>query len=250
MTAVAGFRCKNGVVLCADRQMTGPDRLKFNDSKLRSTRTPFWDVVFVFAGSVGIAEEAIGKISTILDEYLFADLDQSIVFSAVEETLTEMGRFNTYLGFQLFIAVAPIDGLSFLIKFDGQAIHLVAGASYLGLGESPLVRFLSEMLYSTKLAVEDGAHVAAYLITKAAKYIDGCGGAIDVVILRDFKGTCQPIKSDVIAQWKYRMERQEKVLREIFIRRAFSLSQRDSPAAYRQLDNPLQRGRTRSERLR
>jgi hypothetical protein len=47
MTIAAGFRCKDGVVLCADTEVTIPGWLKFRGSKIRTGGWPtLWRSIF------------------------------------------------------------------------------------------------------------------------------------------------------------------------------------------------------------
>ena len=53
MTIVAGFRCSDGIVLCADSQMTALDGTKYNAQKIFDYSSSSSEVyaVFAFAGT-------------------------------------------------------------------------------------------------------------------------------------------------------------------------------------------------------
>src|SRR6266496_4006586 len=62
MTIVTGFRCANGIVLGADRQMSVPGAHKYHEKKIRVELGDGWNILFGFSGLPSVAREAQEKI--------------------------------------------------------------------------------------------------------------------------------------------------------------------------------------------
>src|SRR5271170_6684014 len=63
MTIAAGFKCSDGIVLCADSQMTASDGTKYNAPKIFSYSENQVDAVFAFAGSEVFSKMCIERLA-------------------------------------------------------------------------------------------------------------------------------------------------------------------------------------------
>jgi 20S proteasome alpha/beta subunit len=210
MTIVVGFRCANGIVLGADRQISVPGAHKYHERKIRVERGDGWNILFGYAGLPGVAREA----------KLHEQNEPSIenLKKAVDSVVTDMSLGRQYGDSQLELLIGwtAVFEKPELLKFDGKGLHTADDFNVLGVGESSLIRFLADNLFQSRLNVEFGATVAAYLIYKAGQYVDHCGGPIDVITMTDFDEDYTSLsESDIqemIAGFKENEERLVEVL--------------------------------------
>jgi hypothetical protein len=225
MTMVAGFRCTDGIVICADQQMTSPGGFKYHECKISIEEGgSAWRLVFAYAGVPGLAKEAREKIMRTVGPLDPNDVTREAVQNVADGVLNDMGRqYGSLEGqLQLLIGVSVFLQEPDLLKFDGRALHVADNFNYLGIGESSLIRFLSDKLYSKRLDSKTGADLGCYLIKKAEDYIDGCGGKIDVVILEPSLGEYDWLTEAQVQDAIEKFERQEPQLADLFIRGASS----------------------------
>ena len=188
MTIVLGFRCTDGVVICADQQITAPGAFKYHQTKITVEDFEGFSAVFAYAGQPGLALEVHDKIAKVLRDLGEQESVSDAVRQSVDSVLSDMGRLYTQLELQMLIGTTAVHQKAALVGFDGKSVHAALPFNYLGIGESSLIRFLAQKLYTTKIDIRVGVDLGAYLIKKAEDYIDGCGGPIDVVTMADNYG--------------------------------------------------------------
>ncbi len=221
MTIVLGFRCADGVVMCADQQITAPGAFKYHQTKITVEDFEGFSAVFAYAGQPGLALEVHDKIAKVLRDLGEQKSVSDAVRQSVDSVLSDMGRLYTQLELQMLIGTTAVHQKAALVGFDGKSVHAALPFNYLGIGESSLIRFLAQKLYTTKIDVRAGVDLGAYLVKKAEDYIDGCGGPIDVVTLADNYGLTR-FSHAVIQQRIREIERQEAGLHNFLIRKPFS----------------------------
>jgi 20S proteasome alpha/beta subunit len=224
MTMVVGFQCTDGLVLCADQQITSGAGFKYHEKKLSIEEGPAWKIVFGYSGTPGLAQEVQEKVMRVVRQ-LAMPITGEVVKNAADGVLTDMNRL--YDAFEqkleLLIGSTAFLGQTELFKFDGRGLHKVNNFSYLGIGECSLIRFLSDKLYSSQLDTQTGAALGAYLVKKAEQYIDGCGGPIDVVVLDNSLGDdCEWLPESSVQTAIQKIEHQESGLADLLIRQPFS----------------------------
>lgn len=219
MTIAAGFRCSNGIVLCADQQISPIGSFKHNERKIFEETQDFWSLTFAYSGVPSLAKEAWEKTLKPARQ-LKTEADNERLQQILEETLTRMGRQYIEMDLQLLIAfTAGFDDYD-LLKFDGRGLHHADNFNFLGVGDSSLIRFLSQSLYSPEIDTRTGANLAIYLVHKAESHIDHCGGPVNVVVLGNNR--CKELSAkDVKAKIRLMDEREERFLPKII--RASSL---------------------------
>jgi 20S proteasome alpha/beta subunit len=222
VTIVVGFRCSDGIVICADRQITASGAFKYHQTKISSEEFDTFTAVFAYAGLPGIAKEVHDKIASLLRQLTLEDTAIRTVQETTDSVLSAMGRLYTDLNLQMLIGVTSQNEGADLLKFDGKAVHPAENFNYLAYGESSLIRFLSEKLYSKEMNTKTGMDLGIYLVKKAEDYIDGCGGPIDVVILDQSERSTHWFSQKVIQERLQKMEMQERLLTDLLIRKPFS----------------------------
>lgn len=224
VTIVVGFRCSDGIVICADRQITSEGAFKYHEPKISVEEFDAFSAVFAYAGLPGLAQEVHAKVTQTLRQ---AAAEENIIETVRETTdaiLSNMGRLYNELNLQMLIGVNSWAEGTDLLKFDGKAVHVARNFEYLAWGESSLIRFLSDKLYSTEITTKSGVDLGIYLVKKAEDYIDGCGGPIDVVVLEPVERSYKKFSQSFVEERLRKMEAQERLLGDLLIRKPFSSS--------------------------
>jgi hypothetical protein len=183
VTIAIGFHCEDGVVLCADRQLSSENWHKFEESKMYATldAEDKLAVVLSYCGDphtiktlhqkmmsspIGLdSPEAIqNNLESVLSEFPQAVVDQTEVLC----------------GF-------TIRGIGYgLLRTKGSLVHAVP-YDFVGAGDSSLVRFLSSLLIPSRIGFRIGIGTAVllgnYIVSKAKEFVEGCGGPTDICVL-------------------------------------------------------------------
>jgi 20S proteasome alpha/beta subunit len=180
MTIAIGMHCQDGIVIAADSQISAPDHHKYFESKVSYTDGPDWALMFGYSGDPGLHKEARDKIMRTLPREGFSPIQ---AYEACDKVFSEFGRHYSPVDLQMFIGVSVRSFRPGLIVFSGQGLHWEDGIKFLGIGDSSLMKYLSDALYEKSISVEQGQKLAVYMVTKAKQCIDHCGGPTTVYSL-------------------------------------------------------------------
>ncbi len=196
MTIIAGFRCKKGVVLCADTQETVGNVSKRNVPKLRFERTPRvmatlggTDLAAVFCG----ATDNGAFVDKLVDSaWVAARTQHSIedVSAAIEcsikDTYREFGEIYQlgYCPYAELIYGVKVNGESRLFAAAGPVVNKKDEYCTGGVG-TYMADFLAERMYDITLTIQQCVILAAYILFQAKEHVDGCGGKSHIAILRE-----------------------------------------------------------------
>jgi 20S proteasome alpha/beta subunit len=164
VTLVAGFRCKNGVLICADSQHTG-SYVKFAAPKLWTDRNRA--IVAGACTDVVYLKMAVDEISDKF-EHLKRWTEKS-VNGAISDALaqvykairTAVGAKNQGPQLFLMIGVRLDDWKAILITTSATAIAIVNEFDFIGAGEE-VARLLISPFYDSNLCVTEMQRIAAY----------------------------------------------------------------------------------------
>ncbi len=177
MTIGVGFESVDGVILGADRQMTRPGFNKFFEQKLFHNVNSRRALALVGAGDLALAKEVWNKL---IDT---GDLDSvESVKERFESILNDMGRLYADLPIELLLGVAT-DQSTELIEFRGKGIQKVEDFAVIGCADTSLIRYLADRIHRFFIEPSQAIIAAAYLLKRAEKYIDGCHGPMDILML-------------------------------------------------------------------
>lgn len=225
MTIAVGFFCNGGndLFIAADRQFTVEGFSKYHERKLVREGS---DLVYGFAGDPGLYTEARQKISGFLNTLKPADSSVEIIRETVEGVLAQMGLRGadpSYRPLYLFVGINEIFSRPRLLVFNGQGFYESEGLAVeiIGCGDTSLIHFLSEHLYSPHLSPDQGIALAGYLIKKATRHVDKTGEPIDVEH-GDGIGFETVDKSKVETEIR-KIESQEEFLSTLLIQTPFQL---------------------------
>jgi hypothetical protein len=224
MTIAVGFYCGKGdhLIIAADRQFTSPGFHKYHRKKYVNEERALFGLTFVFAGDPGLFAEFRQKTMGFLDQK--DDFSVDDVRETVESVLTHMGLRDPNSNPPLFLLIGISEFLSApqLLIFNGRAVYFAeARINPIGCGDSSVIDYLAEHLYSPDLSENQGIALGAYLIKQATKYIDYCGEPIDVI--HGDAGGFQVIDRAKITAGVQMLENEEQYLSTLFVQKPFQL---------------------------
>ena len=207
MTIIAGFRCRDGVVVCADTQETS-NGSKRNIPKLRFEEGRQWIPDFGFE-STGLAAAFCGSsdngpfVDKLIDrawntaksaQDLKAAADS--IESVIKNTYEEFGQIyqaGQCPGAELIYGLT-MGGDSKLFSAYGPIVNESDTYVSSGIGYY-LADFLAERMYGGHLTTRQCAILAAYILYQTKTHVEGCGGDSHVAVLREQE-------SSGLVEWK------------------------------------------------
>jgi hypothetical protein len=198
VTIVAGFKCYEGMVLCADTQETVNNLSKRNIPKLIFHPVDEWgktkalnsdELAVAFCGAADngpfvdkLVENAWedAQIGTNLDEVC------TIIQTSIERTYKKYGQIFQ-IGFcpsaDLIYGVKLL-GASKLFSATGPIVveqqkHYSGGAGYY------MADFLAARMYDKHISLRQCVILAAYTLFQAKEHVDGCGGESHIAVIRN-----------------------------------------------------------------
>ena len=224
MTIAAAIPHKNGIVICADSQITYPSGLKYFDSKVFPIPLAEVQAIFTFADQANLACEVRDEITQRLasavkdsgaDGLRFTDF-----YEVTRAVANDYGRLYVEQPLNFLLAVCPKNGNPSVIHFDGKAVTSAHNKVFvIGCGNDTLTKFLVDRLYSLDMDERDALVLGAYLVRKATLYIHGCDGPISMISVN--KEGFEIVTKDKIQAAYEGAEREETNLFQMFIRKPF-----------------------------
>ena len=222
MTIAVGFLCDNGknLIMAADRQFTSPGFFKYHRKKYVTKQKGTFDFAFMFSGEPGTFKAFQQRVFGFFDQC--EELDTEIIRETIEGVLTTLGLRDFALPPSFFLLAGFNDFASDpqMIVFDGKSVFVAESEVYLvGCGDTSLLRYLSDHLYSPQMNYKQGVALSAYLIKKATQYVGYCGEPIDVILGCDFG--FGPVAVETIADDLKKIENQEQFLSTLLVQTPF-----------------------------
>lgn len=186
MTIAAGFCCSDGIVLCADTQITIQGTLKYPESKIRMAPGLATKPTFAFCGDVDFQKQCIPHLVNALAEAQKNTENPLIALQmeALELHQTYWETFsdpNDKLIVHLLVSLL-LNGKRRLFKILGPKVTPVDSQEFIGAG-CYLARALSGTYWTAGSAIHRTAIVAAFMLADVKKYVDGCGMESQIVCL-------------------------------------------------------------------
>lgn len=185
MTIGVGFLCADGIVLCADAQMTAADSHKYYECKIYTRRESQATAAFTFAGNPSLMKAFYAKFVQAMGA-IAAPATADQLQDAIETVLSMMDTLDAdRQGLYMLCGIAAAQRELRLLKTEAKLVSPVAHFDYVGIGDSSLLRYLSFMTMSRPLTSTRQAYVlGTYLVMAAKRNIDGCGGDTNALILQ------------------------------------------------------------------
>jgi 20S proteasome alpha/beta subunit len=200
VTIIAGFRCSDGVVVCADTQETmSVGDISISKRKVPKLRFENNDgAARVLAGKPDIAVAVCGAgygpfIDKLADELWktasYAD-DLSSACEGMEQRIKEI---YTEYGQIYQAGKCPEVDLLYGIKSQGESRLFYANGpivnekdGYYAAGSgSYMADYIASSMYDSSLTVRQCVILAAYVLAQTKEYADGCGGDSHIAVLRE-----------------------------------------------------------------
>lgn len=187
VTIGVGFLCADGILLCADTQITWPEAHKYYERKIFIRMRPQWTVGFTYAGNPNVAKSVDGKLEAAID-LIPRPFTVAKIQNCLEALLSTMDVLDTDpAGLHMLCGVvAPEEHHMIMLKTERKIVSRVRDFDYVGVGDSSLLRYMSVLIGAKpeyrKLA--EAFPLAVYLVFQAKRYIDGCGGETDAVVIK------------------------------------------------------------------
>jgi hypothetical protein len=198
VTIAAGFCCRGGLVLAADSEMTIPDSLKYEEFKVTKLDFEGLKGGISGAGDWDYLRMAFQKVVARLQ------VNPTDPRLAVEETVLEI--YNNHVAaypyepkpsFDLLVGIREHDGLFSLIRSSQTAVRRSLTFEFLGVG-AILGRYLADTMYSIGMSLRQASLMAIYILRLAKKYVPGCGGHSDILVI-DSQGNMEFLQTPGIA---------------------------------------------------
>jgi hypothetical protein len=186
MTIALGVPCREGLLICADQEVLVSGSDKYYDERISCFDLFGSALVSTYAGSPGLWKEANEKISRRLLELQGPEEEGDVcvipqqIYDTADEVFSGMGR---PANLQMLLGVGGVFSSPELFVFDHGAMHRAKGVTCIGAGESSMLRYLADNLYSPEITLEAVKNLGIYLIAKAAQYVSGVGAPIDAVLV-------------------------------------------------------------------
>jgi hypothetical protein len=194
VTIGIGFECRDGIVLCADTQLTWPQYHKYYERKIYPHLSDSMDytIAFTFAGNPDLMKSFNGKFADAL-KLLKAPFTADKIQALVETVLDLMDVVDgDESGLFMLCGIVIPDKEMRLIKTSRKIVSRVdeyVGYDYVGAGDSSVLRFLGELLAhqpGDQFIERHATVLGSYLVSRAIAYVDGCGGDTDIFVLHSY----------------------------------------------------------------
>jgi 20S proteasome alpha/beta subunit len=188
MTIAAGFVYRNGVLLCADTEMTGFD-MTLHASKMMQFDYPDGKIAAAYAGGGTFATSALQKLKRKLQQVQAGDtlreiekvLDHEyrrLVLSHPDHTT------DGSLGYELLLAICPKQQPAALYVTHQTAIRQEFAYDCIGSGEA-LAHYLIRPSFGMGMDERRITSLAAFTLAGVKDYVPGCGGLSEFVFIRN-----------------------------------------------------------------
>lgn len=197
MTIAAGFRFSDGVLVCADTQITTPGYMKQSASKIvpiSFDSNGGSKALFAITGSVPFAHMAIEHCRRSIAAHIPEQMSTADIMISIEDTL--QGFFEDHLfkhphyqggniTVEMIIAVwSHIDKNLTLLAARENAVTIVRDYECLGAGQFLTNYLLPSIFRHSGMNQSDTVHIALHVLRETKNYVDACGGGTEIVVLR------------------------------------------------------------------
>lgn len=184
MTIGIGMLCTDGVLICADRQHTSPQAgFKFEAVKVSRHISRNCRLSFCYAGTQDDATAMLRIIYDTFDDVFENEPEGNGPINRTLRALTKVFKDKTAKYLEMLIGVCFPNAACGLIKTSGQRV-VVGVTEYIGSGDSSALRYVADFLLPVDTpSTQEADFLACYMCSIASRYIDGCGGGPDRIVL-------------------------------------------------------------------
>jgi 20S proteasome alpha/beta subunit len=202
VTIVAGFHFADGVLICADTEIT-ENFAKYQGSKIRGydigPSSPGDKVVFAITGSVPHAERAIQLCGNALSEKALRtpnEMTNDGIQNCIEQELSQFYQQRIFThplygqgrqdepGFDLLIGIwSHVTGRTSLFATREDVVTLVRTFECLGIG-SYFARYVSQSLFRYHLSLSEVVLLATHILQQTKNNVPNCGKRSEFMVLK------------------------------------------------------------------
>jgi 20S proteasome alpha/beta subunit len=208
MTIAAGFLCNDGIVICADREVT-TDYEKYEESKIFTINpdgaTTGPTVVIAGSGWLDFVKMTVDKIR---ERTLFVTHGYEVK-EILESTLLEVYEKHIHFYpdnpkpyFDLIVGIRDEKGLT-LLKTMRTSVNRIEDFTCMGIGDT-LANFLSRKLSPQDDTVVEAALLAVQILDQVKTNVPGCGGQFSEVAVLPSEGKVIKINPSSLLDLEYR----------------------------------------------
>jgi hypothetical protein len=224
MTIAAGYPCNDGLVLCADTQETIPGYTKTDTEKTVVLRFPLYNLAITGAGD-GDLIEMLGE--EILEALLLEKTGPAIlpIVTTLKKTLVRV--FNDHVASYpvsqyderptaTLLLGLQVHSATLLYKSSGTLLRRLRVAECVGTGLA-LGKSLIDRLYTPSMSLSHTGLVALYTLRQAKRWMDGCGGNSDILLLSNTDCKTTRIPTEQIRELEEHFDEFDKAIRPVLI---------------------------------
>ena len=179
MTIAIASICTDGLVVCADTQVTHLSGYKSHEKKISVIELPAkrGNLVLAYAG---VPQDMRTVVERLQDQIGQAG-ENFDIRATLQLTLDETLKKSK--AHQMLCAFCDAGDLR-LVRSDGTKISPVPVWDCVGYGDSALTKYLGGIFLSDDvLPLRRAVPICIYLIAQTKKYVDWCGGDTDIAVL-------------------------------------------------------------------
>jgi hypothetical protein len=184
VTIGIGMLCTDGVLVCADRQHTSP-RAGFKFEAVKTSRHIARNcrLSFCYSGNQDDATAMLRIIYDTFDDVFESEPEANGPINRTLRALTKIFKDKTAKYLEMLIGVCFPGSACGLIKTSGNRV-VVGVTEYIGCGDSSVLRYLADILLPNWVpSTHEADFLSCYMCSVATRYIDGCGGGPDRIVL-------------------------------------------------------------------
>jgi 20S proteasome alpha/beta subunit len=214
MTLVAGFFCRDGLLMCADmEETTATSKRKLNKLFYRGIND--WQIVFTGAGSAVVIDNAIKRLDDLIKEQGGTNFGESWIEGLINDVLYEVHENYVWKSQQVDHRVSLLigysEGASSLTDLKSQPfkqrlwvtddIVPAPEVKYVckGIGQD-LANFFADRLYHPFYSAEQAAKLAAFIFKEVKQNVSGVGQGTTMWLLPKFGGQAKAYSDHTIAE--------------------------------------------------
>jgi 20S proteasome alpha/beta subunit len=182
MTIVAGFKCANGIVLCADSLEEDGISKKFVQKIWAYQVSDEWGIAVASAGEADLADSFTEGLKDILGNSGF---EHAKLLSRLRVAVKEVRE--SYPESQLAMVIGvfsnTVPSTSAIYRVMDRSLHVAPVTDFQTIGiASGLTDFLCKTLYSRTMFTNEALRLGAFCIARAKEHFSGCGGPTSFIV--------------------------------------------------------------------
>jgi hypothetical protein len=192
MTIAVGFRCSDGIVLCADSQMTASDGMRYDAEKLLGySNDNDISAVFALTGAEVFSKMCIDRLAKRVLNSNASDVNQDLRDETLRihqeyapQALANAGEYDLDVLVGVKFRLQDRDVLG-LFHIEGPAVSPpITTFDCIGIGRT-VAREAISLFYKPRLPVQQANRVAVYCLQKVKNHVEGCGGPSQIISIWD-----------------------------------------------------------------